>query len=429
MFVDRVKIRIVAGTGGNGMIAFHREKFVDKGGPSGGDGGRGGSIYFVADSGLNTLLDFKFIKKIVAENGENGGGKNSYGKSAEDLYVKVPVGTVVINEKTKQIVANFKQPGQTILIAKGGRGGRGNTKFATSVNQVPRVAENGAPGEEFSAIIELKLLADVGLVGFPSVGKSSLISAVSSAKPEIANYPFTTLNPHLGMVRVNDGRSFVMADLPGLIEGAHQGKGLGLQFLRHIERCRVLVHVIDISSEEGRDPYEDFVTINNELKSYNLRLLERPMVIVANKMDDPGSELLLEYFKEKIGDKYKVFPISALERKGLEPLLYELADLVDSTPEFPLFNELDGDEKVYTYTNSEEDEKGYIITRPSSNLWVIKGDRIEKIYRMTNISTEEGLMYLTSIMRKMGIEDELRSLGIQEGDIVKLVDFEFEYYD
>lgn len=429
MFVDRVKLRIVAGTGGNGMIAFHREKFVDKGGPSGGDGGRGGSIYFVADSGLNTLLDFKFIKKIVAENGENGGGKNSYGKSAEDLYVKVPVGTVVINEKTKQIVANFKQPGQTILIAKGGRGGRGNSKFATSVNQVPRVAENGAPGEEFSAIIELKLLADVGLVGFPSVGKSSLISAVSSAKPEIASYPFTTLNPHLGMVRVKDGRSFVMADLPGLIEGAHKGKGLGLQFLRHIERCRVLVHVIDISSEDGRDPYDDFIKINNELKSYNLRLLERPMVIVANKMDDPGSELLLEYFKEKIEDKYKIFPISALERKGLEPLIYELADLVDSTPEFPLFNELDGDEKVYTYTSSKEDEKGYIITRPSSNLWVIKGDRIEKIYRMTNISTEEGLMYLTSIMRKMGIEDELRSLGIQEGDIVKLVDFEFEYYD
>ena len=355
MFVDRVKIRIIAGSGGNGMIAFHREKYVDKGGPSGGDGGRGGSIYFVADSGLNTLLDFKFIKKIVASNGENGGGKNSYGKSAEDLYIKVPVGTVVTNEKTKQIVANFKTPGQTILIAKGGRGGRGNAKFATSVNQVPRVAENGAPGEEFSAMIELKLLADVGLVGFPSVGKSSLISAVSSAKPEIANYPFTTINPHLGMVRVNDGRSFVMADLPGLIEGAHLGKGLGLQFLRHIERCRVLVHVIDISSEDGRDPYNDFLVINEELKSYNLRLLDRPMVIVANKMDDPGSELLLEYFKEKIGDQYKIFPVSALERTGLDALLYELANLVETTPEFPLVNESEIDEKLFTYKASEED--------------------------------------------------------------------------
>ncbi len=429
MFVDRVKIRIIAGSGGNGMIAFHREKYVDKGGPSGGDGGRGGSIYFVADSGINTLLDFKFIKKIVANNGENGGGKNSYGKSADDLYVKVPVGTVVINEKNNQIVANFKYPGQTIMVAKGGRGGRGNAKFATSVNQVPRVAENGAPGEEFSAIIELKLLADVGLVGFPSVGKSSLISAVSSAKPEIANYPFTTITPHLGLVRVDDGRSFVMADLPGLIEGAHQGKGLGLQFLRHIERCRVLVHVVDISSEDGRDPVKDFEIINNELKEYNLRLLERPMVIVANKMDDPGSELLLEYFKEQIGDKYKIFPISALERKGLEPLLYELASLVDSTPEFPLFNESEEDEKVFTYEANKDDEKGYIITRPSAHLWVIKGDRIEKIYRMTNISTDEGLMYLTSTMRKMGIEDELRKLGVEEGDIVKLVDFEFEYYD
>ena len=429
MFIDRVKVRIIAGSGGNGMIAFHREKFVDKGGPSGGDGGRGGSVYFVADSGLNTLLDFKYIKKIEASNGENGGGKNAYGKSAEDLYVKVPVGTVVTNEKTKQIIANFKHPGQTILIAKGGRGGRGNAKFATSVNQVPRVAENGAPGEEFSAVIELKLLADVGLVGFPSVGKSSLITAVSSAKPEIASYPFTTITPHLGMVRVNDGRSFVMADLPGLIEGAHQGKGLGLQFLKHIERCRVLVHVIDISSEDGRDPVKDFEIINEELKSYNLRLLERPMVIVANKMDDPGSELLLEYFKESIGDKYKIFPVSALERKGLEPLLYELANLVDSTPEFPLVNEIEGDEKVFKYLSTEEDEKGYIITRPSAHLWVIKGERIEKIYRMTNISTEEGLMYLTTIMRKMGIEDELRESGIQEGDIVKLVDFEFEYFD
>ena len=429
MFVDRVKIRIIAGTGGNGMIAFHREKFVDKGGPSGGDGGRGGSIYFVADSGLNTLLDFKFIKKIEAKNGENGGGKNSYGKSAEDLYIKVPVGTVVTNEKTKQIVANFKQPGQTILVAKGGRGGRGNAKFATSVNQVPRVAENGAPGEEFSAVIELKLLADVGLVGFPSVGKSSLITAVSSAKPEIASYPFTTITPHLGMVRVSDGRSFVMADLPGLIEGAHQGKGLGLQFLRHIERCRVLVHVIDMASVDGRDPVRDFEIINEELKSYNLKLLDRPMVIVANKMDDPGSELLLEYFKKQIGDKYKIFEVSALERTGLEPLLYELANLLETTPEFPLVNEKDVDETLFTYTATEKDEKGYYITRPTTNTWVIKGDRIEKIYKMTNISTDEGLMYLTTIMRKMGIEDELRSRGIQEGDTVKLLDFEFEYFD
>ena len=428
MFVDRVKLRIKAGNGGNGMIAFRREKYVDKGGPSGGDGGRGASIYFVADSGLNTLLDFKFVKKITGGNGENGGGKNAYGRGAPDVEYKVPVGTVVFNEDTGLIIANFKKTGQRELIAKGGRGGRGNSKFATSVNQVPRVAENGAPGEEFNARIELRVLADVGLVGFPSVGKSTLLSSVSAARPEIASYHFTTLNPHLGMVQVEEGNSFVMADLPGLIEGAHEGKGLGLNFLRHIERCRVLVHVIDMASTEGRDPVEDFHIINKELESYNLKLLERPMVIVANKMDDEGAILLLEDFKERVGDKYKIFPISALTREGLQPLLYHLAELLKVTPEFPLFGD-DEKVKVYKYISSADDEKGYKITRPSEDVFVISGARIEKIYHMTNISTDEGLMYLTSIIRKMGIEDELRQMGIEEGDTVRLCDFEFTYYD
>ncbi len=428
MFVDRVKLRIKAGNGGNGMIAFRREKYVDKGGPSGGDGGRGASIYFVADSGLNTLLDFKFVKKITGGNGENGGGKNAYGRGAPDVEYKVPVGTVVFNEDTGLIIANFKKTGQRELIAKGGRGGRGNSKFATSVNQVPRVAENGAPGEEFNARIELRVLADVGLVGFPSVGKSTLLSSVSAARPEIASYHFTTLNPHLGMVQVEEGNSFVMADLPGLIEGAHEGKGLGLNFLRHIERCRVLVHVIDMASTEGRDPVEDFHIINKELESYNLKLLERPMVIVANKMDDEGAILLLEDFKERVGDKYKIFPISALTREGLQPLLYHLAELLKVTPEFPLFGD-DEKIKVYKYISSADDEKGYKITRPSEDVFVISGARIEKIYHMTNISTDEGLMYLTSIIRKMGIEDELRQMGIEEGDTVRLCDFEFTYYD
>ena len=428
MFVDRVKLRIKAGNGGNGMIAFRREKYVDKGGPSGGDGGRGASIYFVADSGLNTLLDFKFVKKITGGNGENGGGKNAYGRGAPDVEYKVPVGTVVFNEDTGLIIANFKKPGQRELIAKGGRGGRGNSKFATSVNQVPRVAENGAPGEEFNARIELRVLADVGLVGFPSVGKSTLLSSVSAARPEIASYHFTTLNPHLGMVQVEEGNSFVMADLPGLIEGAHEGKGLGLNFLRHIERCRVLVHVIDMASTEGRDPVEDFHIINKELESYNLKLLERPMVIVANKMDDEGAILLLEDFKERVGDKYKIFPISALTREGVQPLLYHLAELLKVTPEFPLFGD-DEKVKVYKYISSADDEKGYKITRPSEDVFVISGARIEKIYHMTNISTDEGLMYLTSIIRKMGIEDELRQMGIEEGDTVRLCDFEFEYFE
>ena len=365
----------------------------------------------------------------MAQDGGKGMGKNCYGKNAKDVIIEVPVGTVVYVEPEHTFLCDLNEEGKEFVVAKGGRGGRGNACFKSPTNRTPRVAENGLPGEKKILTLELKLLADVGFVGFPSVGKSTLLSIISNANPEIADYPFTTIAPNLGVVSLKDGRSFVAADLPGLIEGAHQGKGLGLQFLRHIERCRVLVHVIDISSEDGRDPIKDFEIINEELKSYNLRLMERPMVIVANKMDDPGSELLLEYFKEQIGDKYKIFPVSALERKGLEPLLFELANLVDSTPEFPLFNEVEGDEKVFTYESNKDDEKGYIITRPSAHLWVIKGDRIEKIYKMTNISTEEGLMYLTTIMRKMGIEDELRSLGIQEGDIVKLVDFEFEYYD
>ena len=424
MFVDRVKIRIIAGTGGNGMIAFHREKFVDKGGPSGGDGGRGGSIYFVADSGLNTLLDFKFIKKIEAKNGENGGGKNSYGKSAEDLYIKVPVGTVVTNEKTKQIVANFKQPGQTILVARGGRGGRGNAKFATSVNQVPRVAENGAPGEEFSAVIELKLLADVGLVGFPSVGKSSLITAVSSAKPEIASYPFTTITPHLGMVRVSDGRSFVMADLPGLIEGAHQGKGLGLQFLRHIERCRVIIHMIDMG-ESGRDPVSDYKIINNELKSYGFGLDKRPMLVVASKMDEEGAAERLKAFKKKI--KCEIIPISALTEEGIKEVVYKAADILENTPLFPLYSEEEEklDTKIYTL---EEEEKEFTIHREDAHHFRILGEKIIKFYRMTNISMEDGMMVLMKRLRALKIDDELERMGATDGDIVYLDDFEFEYF-
>ena len=427
MFIDKVRTHIRAGTGGNGMIAFRRERGVDKGGPSGGDGGRGGSVIFVADSGLTTLLDFQYRRNIIASDGGKGQGKDCSGAAAEDIIVKVPVGTIVYDDKSKRIVADFKKPGQREMIAKGGRGGRGNAHFATSRNQVPRVAENGEPGQEFDATLELKVLADVGLVGYPSVGKSTLLSVLSAAKPEIADYPFTTLSPNLGVVRVPDGRSFVMADMPGLIEGAHNGKGLGLQFLRHIERCRVLIHIVDMASTEGRDPVQDFRIINEELKSYRMRLLERPMVVVANKMDDDGAILLLDEFTKVYGKDYKIFPISALKRTGLEPLLYYVADLLAKTPEFPL---LDADfvspEKVVYEMNATD--KGFEIKKISDHHFVISGDRIEKLYKMTNISDDQGFLYLTTTMRKMGIDDELERQGAQNGDQVDLLDFTFEYY-
>jgi GTPase len=428
VFVDKVSTHIKAGKGGNGMIAFRREKYVDKGGPSGGDGGRGGSVYFIADSGLTTLLDFKYKRKIAAPDGGKGMGKDCSGRAAEDIVVKVPVGTIVYDNNSKRIIADFKYPNQKELIAKGGRGGRGNAHFVSSRNQVPRVAENGEPGVEFDATLELKVLADVGLVGYPSVGKSTLLAAVTAAKPEIASYPFTTLTPNLGVVAVKDGRSFVMADLPGLIEGAHNGKGLGLQFLRHIERCRVLIHIVDMASSEGRDPINDFKVINDELKSYRMRLLERPMVVAANKMDDPGAILLLDEFKKVYGKDYKIFPISALERTGLDELLYYVADLLAKTPEFPLLDAdfISPEKAVY---EMRADDKGFTITKVGDHHFVISGERIEKLYKMTNISEDQGFLYLTTTMRKMGIDDELIRLGAQNGDQVDLLDFTFEYFE
>ncbi len=428
MFIDRARVYIKAGKGGDGMIAFHREKFIERGGPSGGDGGKGGSIYFVADSGLTTLIDFKYRKKIIADDGEKGYGKKMYGRYADDIIIKVPVGTVVIEEGSNRIVADFTKHGQKELIAKGGRGGRGNAKFATSVNQVPRIAENGEPGEEFNAKIELKLLADVGLVGFPSVGKSTLLSVVSSAKPEIADYHFTTLTPNLGVVEVGNGDSFVMADLPGLIEGAHEGKGLGLEFLRHIERCKVLIHVVDMAMVDGRNPMEDFKIINNELGQYGLKLLERPMIIAANKMDDESAWLILDEFKKVYGDQYEIYPISALTREGIAKLIYRANELVKEAPELSLLDEskINNEVVVYEY---KEDDPGFKITHPENHLWVISGDRVEKLFKMTNISDDQGLMYLLQTMRKMGVDDELARRGVKNGDTVRLCDFEFEYFE
>ena len=424
MFIDRAIIEVRSGKGGDGAIAFRREKYVAKGGPAGGNGGRGASIFLRANSKINTLFAFRHSKCFIGPDGEKGGIKNQYGKGMDDIYVDVPVGTVVFEEDGHKFLGDLSKDGMTLRVAKGGRGGRGNTCFKSSTNRVPRIAENGEPGERKRLILELKLLADVGLVGFPSVGKSTLLSVVSSARPEIADYPFTTIIPNLGVVYTKDNRSFVMADLPGLIEGAHQGKGLGLQFLRHIERCRVIVHIIDMS-ENGRDAVEDFKVINNELKEYGFGLDKRPMVLVASKMDEEGSKEKLANFEKKT--KEKCLPISALTEEGIDELIYKLADLVDSTPMFPLFDEDNEelDSKVYTL---EDEEPAFEIKHPEAHVWVITGEKVIRMYRMTNISTEEGMMLLLANIRRLGIDDKLEELGAEDGDIVILDDFEFEFY-
>ncbi|WP_044894647.1 GTPase ObgE [Bacillus alveayuensis] len=428
MFVDQVKIYVKGGDGGNGMVAFRREKYVPKGGPAGGDGGKGGDVVFVVDEGLRTLMDFRYQRHFKAPRGEHGMSKGQHGKNAEDLIVKVPPGTVVIDDDTKQVIADLTEHGQRFVVAKGGRGGRGNTRFATPANPAPEIAENGEPGEERYVTLELKLLADVGLVGFPSVGKSTLLSVVSAAKPKIADYHFTTLVPNLGVVETGDGRSFVMADLPGLIEGAHQGVGLGHQFLRHIERTRVIVHVIDMAAMEGRDPYEDYLVINEELKQYNLRLTERPQIIVANKMDMPNAEENLKLFKEKLKDDVPIFPISAITRQGLRDLLFAVADLLEKTPEFP-FHETEEPAVQRVVYRLEKEAPAFEISRDSSGAFILSGEKIEKLFKMTDFSREESVRRFARQLRSMGVDDALRKRGAKDGDIVKLLDYEFEFID
>jgi len=429
MFVDQVKIYVKGGDGGNGMVAFRREKYVPKGGPAGGDGGKGADVVFKVDEGLRTLMDFRYQRHFKAPRGEHGMSKNQHGKNAKDMIVKVPPGTVVMDAETKEVIADLTEHGQTAVIAKGGRGGRGNTRFATPANPAPEIAENGEPGEERDVILELKLLADVGLVGFPSVGKSTLLSVVSSAKPKIAEYHFTTIVPNLGMVETEDGRSFVMADLPGLIEGAHAGVGLGHQFLRHIERTRVIVHVIDMAAVEGRDPFEDYLTINRELKEYNLRLTERPQIIVANKMDMPEAEENLRKFKEKLEEDYPIFPISAVTRKGLRDLLYAVADKLEETPEFPLEHEEEVTGVHRVIYKHEPEQESFKITRDPDGSFVLSGAKIEKLFKMTDFSHDESVRRFARQLRGLGVDDALRQRGAKDGDIVKLLDFEFEFIE
>ncbi|OIJ11857.1 GTPase ObgE [Anaerobacillus arseniciselenatis] len=427
MFVDKVTVYVKGGDGGNGMVAFRREKYVPNGGPAGGDGGNGADVVFEVDEGLRTLMDFRYQRHFKADRGEHGRPKSQHGKNSEPFIVKVPPGTTVIDEETKTTVADLVHHGQRAVIAKGGRGGRGNNRFATPTNPAPEIAENGEPGQERNVTLELKLLADVGLVGFPSVGKSTLLSVVSSAKPKIAEYHFTTIKPNLGVVDVEDGRSFVMADLPGLIEGAHQGVGLGHQFLRHIERTKVIVHVIDMSGIEGRDPYEDYTKINEELKEYNLRLTERPQIIVANKMDMPDAEENLAAFKEKVADKETlVFPISAITKQGLRELLLAITDKVDTTPEFPLIEEEVESRVIYRH---EKKEMPFKITRDDDGAYVLSGDELEKLFKMTDFSRDESVKRFARQMRGMGVDEALRERGAKDGDLVRIMKFEFEFIE
>ncbi len=421
MFIDRVKIEVRSGKGGDGMIAFHTEKYVARGGPSGGNGGRGGSIIFEASKEVTTLVNFRFSKVIRAEDGQKGMPKNQYGRGAKDVTVKVPIGTVVYDETHKHLITDLSQEGQQFVIAKGGRGGRGNACFKSSVNRAPRVAENGLPGETKRLILELKLLADVGLVGLPSVGKSTLLSVISNAEPEIADYEFTTIYPNLGVVNLPGAEPFVVADLPGLIEGAHLGKGLGLQFLRHLERCRVIVHVIDMSSL--RDPVNDYKTIKNELKSYQSGLTKRPAVIAASKMDEEGSNIKLKALRKGTRG-IKIFPISALTHEGINELMYECVRLIQLTPAMPLDVEATK-VKVYQATKVEA---LYDIIKEGEHRFRIIGERVLRTYRLINISTDEGLLRLLAYLRKIRVEDKLRDLNARDGDTVILEDFEFEYY-
>lgn len=434
MFLDTAKVSVKAGRGGDGMVAFRREKYVANGGPWGGDGGRGGDVIFVVNEGLRTLMDFRYNRHFKAKAGEKGMTKGMHGRGAENLYVSVPQGTTVRDAQTGKVIADLVKNGQEFIVAHGGRGGRGNIRFATPRNPAPEISENGEPGEERELALELKILADVGLVGFPSVGKSTLLSVITAAKPKIGAYHFTTIVPNLGMVRTKSGDSFAVADLPGLIEGASQGVGLGTQFLRHIERTRVILHVIDMSASEGRDPYEDYLAINKELETYSLRLLERPQIIVANKMDMPQAAENLEQFKEKLDanygefdDKPQIFPISGIAHQGLDALLDATAQLLAQTDDFLLYDESDMQEEAYY--GFEEEEKAFDISRADDAAWVLSGEKLEKLFVMTNMERDEAIMKFSRQLRGMGVDQALRERGAKDGDIVRIGNFEFEFVD
>ena len=423
MFVDEVTAELYAGKGGDGCMAFRREKYIEMGGPFGGNGGKGASIIFKVDEGLNTLLDLKYKRIIKGDKGENGQGSGKHGKNAEDIIIKVPPGTVVTDLSTNEVIADLTINGEEKVIARGGRGGRGNIALATRNNLCPSYAEGGEPGEEKKIKIELKLLADVGLVGLPSVGKSTIISMISASKPKIAAYHFTTLVPNLGVVRASRNRSFVVADLPGLIEGASLGEGLGDKFLRHIERTRVIAHIIDMSGSEGRDPYEDYLTIRKELGDFNKKILDKPEIIVANKMDVPGADRNLEKFKEKLD--VTIYPVEAISNKGLNEVTNKLADMLDTIKKEPLYEIKEIKTHVlYKY----EEEVPFTIIKENDGYRVI-GDKVEKLLKMTKFNTDESALRFASQLKKMGVDAKLKEMGAEEGDTIKILDLEFEYKD
>lgn len=431
MFVDKAKIYVKGGDGGDGLVAFRREKYVPEGGPAGGDGGDGGDVIFRVDEGLRTLMDFRYQKHFKADRGEKGRNKSQHGANADDMIVRVPPGTVVIDDDTQEILADLTRHGQQVIVAKGGRGGRGNIRFATPNNPAPEIAENGEEGDERWVVLELKVMADVGLVGFPSVGKSTLLSVVSAAQPKIGAYHFTTLTPNLGVVDVGDGRSFVMADLPGLIEGAHEGVGLGHEFLRHVERTRVIVHIVDMAATDGRDPFDDWQKINEELKLYNSKLEERPQLVVANKMDMPEAKENLEIFTEQLTEvnpEARIIQISAITKNGVQELLYKIADLLETIPEMPMVEELAdlSERKVYRLEAKEDED--YTIRRDNED-FVIESPSLEKLIKRTNFSTEEAVMRFARILRKKGIDQALRERGAKDGQVVRIGDFEFEFVE
>lgn len=426
MFVDQVEIYVKAGNGGHGAVAFRREKYIPAGGPAGGDGGEGGNVILKVDSGLRTLMDFRYRRKHIAPNGENGSNKKMSGKRGEDLIVKVPPGTLVKDKETGKIIADLTQPREEKIIAKGGKGGRGNQHFATSTRQAPRFAEGGVAGQERYLVLELKLLADVGLLGFPNVGKSTLLSVVTKAKPKIADYHFTTLTPNLGVVQWKNGNSFVMADIPGIIEGAHIGAGLGHQFLRHVERTKLLIHVLDVSGIEGRKPIEDFEIINRELTSYNEKLAQRKQIVALNKIDLVLEEKQIMDIKKQLEDKgYEVYIISAATKKGIELLMDRVIVLLEEIGDVPSIFAQDQEEieKMHTL----EEERAFTICR-ENGAYIVEGKDIERLIHSVNFEDLDSVRYFQKMLRKKGVIDELENMEIQDGETVKILEIEFEYY-
>ena len=428
MFTDYVKIFASAGKGGNGAISFRHEKYVAAGGPDGGDGGKGGDVYFKVDKDANTLIEFRFKKKFKAENGENGMGARKYGKSGKDLYINVPIGTVIKDVQTNRIIADLSEKDEKVLVLKGGRGGLGNSHFATATRQAPRFAQDGEPGEEKELVLELKLLADVGLVGFPNVGKSTFLSVVTSANPKIANYHFTTINPNLGVVKSKYGDSFVIADIPGIIEGASKGEGLGIQFLRHIERTRLLLHFIDVSGSEGRDPVDDYNKINNELKEYSKKLASRTQIIIASKADlltdnNENYKRLEEVAKK---NKQKIFKISSSTGEGIDELMKYISSTLKILPKESLIDEDNSEkEKLYTLDNSKNEFK----VEKQGKVFVVTGEAVDRIIRRVNITDYESLYYLHKKLDEIGLNKELKKAGVKDGDTVKIGNYEMEWED